>query len=241
MSDINKIFMKRYMFDINKTKAKYLVLDLTSFRMREEENGPMEDPTILHNDKCKTTELWLRRINAGPFIMGSPIQEIGHKRGENQHIVLLTKPFYIGVFEITQKQYELLTEEDPSTYKGWTRPVESVSYYMIRGKDKGSQWPANDEVDDDSFLGMLRARSGQRFDLPTEAQWEMACKAGTITAWNDGTDITDEMDCENLKSLGRFSYNRGDGLSKYEEHAEVGSYMPNAWGLYDMHGNVLEW
>ena len=234
------------MIDINKTTAKYLVLDLTTFEMREEENGPMEDPNILKDDKCRTTELWLRRIEPGTFMMGSPEGEFGRRDSERQHEVKLTKPFYIGAFQVTQKQYELITGENPSHFEGDTRPVESVSYYMIRGADKGSLWPSSDEVDAKSFLGKLRSRYGIVFDLPTEAQWEYACRAGSTSALNSGKSLS-ENEHKNMDEVGRslenvFIYSDSNNKEKmFLGTAVVGSFLPNQWGLYDMHGNVCEW
>lgn len=173
--------------------------------------------------------------------MGSPENTLGRNDDEVQHKVTITKPFYIGVFEITQKQYELITGENPSDFKGDSRPVENVSYDMIRGKDKGANWPSNNEVDDYSFLGKLRAKVNMPFDLPTEAQWEYACRAGTLTALNNGKNLTNVKVCRNMNKVGRYYETQCDGKGGYKEHTVVGSYIPNAWGLYDMHGNVYEW
>ena len=193
-------------------------------------------------DEYKTKKLVLRRIEPGKFKMGG------------EYEVTLTKPFYCGVFEVTQKQYELVTGKNPSEFKGDMRPVEKVSYDMIRGKNAGAKWPASSAVDSSSFIGKIRERTGiEGFDLPTEAQWEYACRAGTTGKYNNGGDS--EAD---LKKLGRFAlnqkargYEEADGsFSKHkpdgkggcwDRHTVVGSYVPNAWGLYDMHGNVWEW
>ena len=88
----------------------------------------------------------------------------------------------MGVFQMTQKQYTLVMGSNPSYYRGDTRPVELVSYKDIRGTLLGANWPSHAQVDTTSFLGKIRARTALNFDLPTEAQWEYACRAGTTTA-----------------------------------------------------------
>ena len=200
-------------------------------------------------DEYKTTKLVLRKVEAGSFTMGSPTNELGRSDGETRHHVTIRKPFYMGVFEVTQKQWELATGARPSFFTNaaaWaTRPVESVTYLDIRGTSRGTNWPASARVDAGSFLGILRAKTGLDFDLPTEAQWEYACRAGTTTALNSGKDLTAEDACPNLAELARYSRNGGNPSTSSSDAsagtAKVGSYLPNAWGFYDMHGNVTEW
>ncbi|NLF60595.1 MAG: formylglycine-generating enzyme family protein [Lentisphaerae bacterium] len=202
-------------------------------------------------DEYKTTKLVLRRVPAGTFTMGSPTGELGRQADrESQHQVTLTKDFYVGVFEVTQKQWERVKANWPSWFSRPAyrdaRPVEEVSYTDIRGNDLGRGWPANNAVDANSFMGLLRAKTGLIFDLPTEAQWEYACRAGTETALNSGKNLTNENNCSHMAEVGRYLYNNSD--SNFNNSADttkgtnkVGSYMANQWGLYDMHGNVLEW
>ena len=131
-------------------------------------------------DEYKTTKLVLRRIPAGSFTMGSPDGEVGRDSSyEYQHTVTLTHDFWIGVFEVTQRQWELVMGTKPSYFSNAscysTRPVECVSYNDIRGSSSGSQCPSSSAVDASSFMGRLRARAslgdGMVWDLPTEAQW----------------------------------------------------------------------
>ncbi len=172
-------------------------------------------------DEHKTTKLVLRRIEPGTFMMCNQVQ------------VTLTRPFFIGVFEVTQKQYELVMGENPSSNQGDKLPVESVSWNDIRGN---CNWPTETSVSNNSFMGLLRARTGLAFDLPTEAQWEYACRAGTTSDFNRPD--------QSLSDLGRYRENGDDergGSEYWFTTTTVGSYLPNAWGLYDMHGNVQEW
>ena len=197
------------------------------------------------NDLYKTAKIVLRRIPAGSFVMGSPTNELGHDSwgDETQHTVTLTRVFYMGVFEITQGQYSNVMGVNPSQCPlgahGPTRPVEQVSWNTIRG----GTWPTGTLLTM-TFMGKLQSRTGLPFDLPTEAQWEYACRGGTPGAWNNGTTITNENSDGNLNILGRYLYDGGNAYSTNPvsgAHASVGSYQANNWGIYDMHGNVWEW
>ncbi len=164
-------------------------------------------------------------IEAGSFVMGSPEDEDGRENDELLHRVTLTKDFYMGKYEVTQEQWEAVMGNNPSLFKGAKRPVEQVSW--------------NDAQE---FIKKLNAqnavkRSGMKFRLPTEAEWEYACRAGTMTEYSWGNALNgDKANC-----YGNYPYGT-DVKGKYlEQTTDVGSYAPNAWGLYDMHGNVFEW
>ena len=213
-------------------------------------------PTGGWTDEYKTTKLVLRRISAGSFIMGSPSGELGRLSDEIQHQVTLTKDFYLGVFEVTQKQWMQVRGEvfafiwgmfyftNPTCWE--TRPSEYLcgTKMYIRGNSAG-EWPSNSNVASDSFMGYLRAKTDRMFDLPTEAQWEYAARAGTTSALNSGENLLSSMSCSNMAEVGRYFYNGGSTYTQNSStnagSAAVGSYLPNAWGLYDMHGNVAEW
>ena len=182
----------------------------------------------------KTTKLVLRRIEAGSFYMGSPTSEKGRNTFDPpRHKVTLTRPFYIGVFEITQKQWELVMGSNPASDKGDARPMDHVTYYQARG---------DSQVDSTSFTGRLRSKTGlNSFDIPTEAQWEYACRAGTKTAINNGKNLSSTTFDSNMDLVARYLNNYKSTVGGYKGHTTVGSYAPNSWGLYDMHGNVREW
>ncbi len=231
-------------------KGLYMLVDLS--RGTKAKEYPItylaEVPKGGWGDEYKTDKLVLKKIEPGKFVMGSPEGELGREGDETQHEVTLTEAFYIGVFEVTQRQWERVMGNWPSHFSNAkcreSRPIEWLSYNDIRGKVVGAGWPATNSVDAVSFMGRLQARTGQAFDFPTEAQWEYACRAGTTTALNSGKNLTSAESCPNLAEVGRYKDNSGDGAQNGDTRvgtAKVGSYLPNAWGLYDMHGNVWEW
>jgi formylglycine-generating enzyme required for sulfatase activity len=154
-------------------------------------------------------------VPAGTFVMGSPEGEFGRDDDESpQHEVTLTQPFYIGIYEVTQEQYKTVIGRNPSALKAPRLPVEGVSW-----------------DDADAFCRQLSKRLRRTVRLPTEAEWEYACRAGTMTPFCSGGGDKD------LADVAWFAFN----LFKHPYPHIGGEKKPNAWGLYDMHGNVSEW
>lgn len=156
----------------------------------------------------------LRQISAGNFVMGA---ESLYRDTRPAHPVTLSRSFYLGTHEVTQQQYEQVLEHNPSKTRGAMHPVENVTW--------------DDAV---RFCRRLTARSeekaaGRVYRLPTEAEWEYACRAGTTTKFSFGED-------EKLLNRHAWYHVNSDGGSH-----PVGQKKPNPWGLYDMHGNVEEW
>ena len=210
--------------------ANYLVVDISGGTSAQKWPYRITtDKPDVENDNCRGEELWLRYVPPGSYMMGSPKNENGRGTREDQHKVTISKGFYIGVFEVTQKQYKLITDTSYPNNKD-TYPCCKVNFEMLRGKGVGAGWPEHDRVNSSSVVGVIRAKTGLRFDIPTEAQWEYACRAGTTTAYNSGNNMFDKN--FNLKEICNY-------LSS--ETLKVGSLKPNKWGLYDMHGNVWEW
>jgi formylglycine-generating enzyme required for sulfatase activity len=205
-------------------------------------------------DEHKTTKLVLRKIPHGTFTMGYRATDYPGASDSGLHEVTLTKDFYIGVFEVTQKQWERVMGNWPSYFNNASyrdsRPVEQVSYYDIRENPNNSaispNWPQSSQVHADSFMGKLRAKTGlTTLDLPTESQWEYACRGQTTTALNSGYNLTNTSSDVRVDAVGRYWYNGGSGYSQGGDTsvatAKAGTYLANAWGLYDMHGNAWEW
>jgi formylglycine-generating enzyme required for sulfatase activity len=169
-------------------------------------------------------------IPAGKFVMGSPESEAEREPGEVAHEVAITRPFYMGTCTVTQGQYEKVMNKNPSFFHpknggSLDHPVEQARWGEAR-----------------DFCARLSARpeekqAGRSYRLPTEAEWEYACRAGTTTPFNVGASLTSKQANFN----GNYPYGSAEKGPFLKKTVKVGSCAPNAWGLYDMHGNVYEW
>ena len=191
-------------------EAKEKHLELVKLMREEEAKAKQVELVKLKQKeeaKFESIEKDLVLIPAGKFLMGSPASEMDRLPGETQHEVTLTMPYYIGKFEVTQEQWENEMGDNPSVTKGAKLPVTNVSWLYCQ-----------------EFINKLNAKTKGGYRLPTESEWEYACRAGTTTSYSYGASLTK-------------SDSNIDGASI----KPVGNYRPNAFGLYDMHGNVWEW
>ncbi|NEP88325.1 MAG: formylglycine-generating enzyme family protein [Okeania sp. SIO2C2] len=159
-------------------------------------------------------------IPGGTFMMGSPEDEAGRRDTESpQHGVSL-QPFYMSKYPITQNQYQAIMGKNPSYFKGGKRPVERVTWYNAT-----------------EFCQKLSQKTTKIYKLPSESQWEYACRAGTTTPFYFGETITTDL----VNYNGNYTYANAPKGKYRKQTTDVGSFSPNAFGLYDMHGNVWEW
>ena len=216
-------------------------------------------PGGVTNDVYKTKKLVMRRIpaNGVTWLMGSPSGETGRSNVEPEHYVSFNADYYMGIYPVTMGQFRQLCGFTPANaMSGFdmsvvtnadAHPAGGVSYYY-NSKDssqawlRGRGWPGATTWSLDNFnangpLAKLYEISGIPFDLPTEARWEYACRAGVNTAYNSGKNCTttgETAKCPNMEEVGWYTANTSTTQP-------VGLKLPNDWGLYDMHGNVWEW
>ena len=224
---------------------EYMILNLDDWTFSYANST--NQTTIAVGSDSKISEMWFRKIEPGTFMMGCATNEWDSSTAANEplHSVEISKKFYISIFETTEAQYDRIASDTQGVS---CLPKTRMSYDALRGAAAGATWPSQTDhrVDSDSFLGVFRAKLGNALviDLPTEAQWEMACRSkgdGTFIGagcWNDGSPYAlynNKTKDDNLANLAWYSGNSGSAMH------EVGLKKPNLVGLYYMHGNVWEW
>ncbi|WP_375496380.1 formylglycine-generating enzyme family protein [uncultured Nostoc sp.] len=201
--------LKSFEFEIVRVNAQGSITDRA-----------LRDGKFFTEDVGNDVTLDMVAIKSGSFIMGSPAGEKGRTSSESpQHSVTLAG-FFMGKYEVTQAQYQAIMGNNPASFKGETRPVEQVSW--------------NDAVE---FCQKLSQMTGRNYRLPSEAEWEYACRAGTTTPFYFGETITADLVNYDATS----TYASAPKGEYRQQTTPVGSFPPNAFGLYDMHGNVWEW
>ncbi|MDM3855203.1 MAG: bifunctional serine/threonine-protein kinase/formylglycine-generating enzyme family protein [Aphanizomenon gracile PMC649.10] len=159
-------------------------------------------------------------IPGGKFIMGSPANEAQRDSDESPQHQVTVPSFCMGKYELTQAQYQAIMGDNPAYFKGNNRPVENVSW--------------NDAV---AFCEKLSQKTGKKYRLPSEAEWEYACRAGTTTPFYFGESVTPDL----VNYDGNYTYASAPKGQYRQQTTDVGTFPCNAFGLYDMHGNVWEW
>jgi uncharacterized protein (TIGR02996 family) len=159
-------------------------------------------------------------IPAGTYLMGSPEREQGREKNETQHRVTLTKGLYLGIHAVSQACWGAVMGNNPSQHQGDDLPVEQVSW-----------------DDCQEFLRKLSEQDGHSYRLPTEAEWEFACRAGTTTPFCFGKTMTTDQ----ANYRGNYPYGKAEKGLYGGETSPVGSFPANAYGLFDMYGNLWEW
>lgn len=219
---------------------KPFAFDVITVNAQGKESGRQrKQAQIFEEDLGNEVKLEMVVIEGGRFTMGSPPEEKERENDEGPQHRVTVKPFLMGKYAVTQAQWKTVAtlpklerdlNSDPSNFKGANRPVEQISW--------------RDAVE---FCARLSKKTGREYRLPSEAEWEYACRAGTTTPFHFGETITTDLanyrgtDWEDKGQTYSGSYGAGPKGEYRPQTTEVGRFPPNTFGLYDMHGNVWEW
>ena len=183
-------------------------------------NSQRREAEYIQEDLGKGVRLEMVKIPGGTFLMGSPSNEEERRKSEGPQHKVNVSTFYMGRYAVTQAQWQAIMGNNPARFKGDNRPVEEVSW-----------------LEAVEFCEKLSEKLGKKYRLPSEAEWEYACRAGTTTAFHFGITITTDL----ANYDGSSTYASAPEGEYRGETTEVGSFPPNTFGLYDMHSNVWEW
>lgn len=204
---------------------RILIVTLLSFDAGSQSVWSQKSKTITNSIGMK-----LVKIPAGSFMMGSPSSESSRTDKEKLHKVTISKSFYLGMYEVTQSQYMPIMNGYPnvknrSAFRGGDNPIENVEWRLAKIFCQRLSSKAAEQ------------QAGRKYRLPTEAEWEYACRAGTKTPFHYGNKLSSKQANFN----GNYPAGGAEKGPYHRKTVKVGSYQPNEFGLYDMHGNVSEW
>jgi formylglycine-generating enzyme required for sulfatase activity/tRNA A-37 threonylcarbamoyl transferase component Bud32 len=227
--DTEKILAGKLVEEKSITSGQWRARTAFTYALKDGVLDPAQLPPAIDLPLSATVSVRLMRIDPGTFIHGTPKEELGRRNNElPPERAVIAKPFYIGIYEVTQAQYTAIMPRSPSYWRGNpTFPIDQVDWPSVGGNN--------------GFIAKLNGILAMKYGgsvvaaLPTEDEWEYACRAGTQTSFNNGKNISN-IDSDSALDL-LANYNRAAG----GKPKPVGSYQPNAWGLYDMHGNLSEW
>jgi len=238
---VKEIQMRQSDVDFRLEPANRVELTLVAPFTREEAVGAQKEWSQSLGTPVEITNsigIRLALIPPREFLMGSPKSEEERREDEYQHRVRIMKPFYLGIYEVTQAEYERVMKENPSWFSTGGDGKDEVSGFNT------SRFPVEYVSWEDAvaFCRRLSAmpeelQAGRVYRLPTEAEWEYACRAGTTTPFHFGSELNGgEANC-----YGSAPYGTTEKGPYLKRTTTVGSYAPNAFGLFDMHGNIWEW
>jgi eukaryotic-like serine/threonine-protein kinase len=215
----NQIQTQQFEFEVATISSKRAGF-LGMGELKWETNYTKGHAKFFKEDLGNGVNLEMVAIPGRTFLMGSPESEAGRRKNESPQRQVKVPGFFMGRYVVTQAQHQAIMGNNPARFKGDKRPVEQVSW--------------NDAVE---FCKKLSQKTGRTYRLPSEAEWEYACRAGTTTPFYFGETITTELANYN----GNYTYGSAPKGIYRQGTAEVGKFPPNAFGLYDMHGNIWEW